>query len=98
MLWLGGFLALDLTTRTPDALCPPLEEARAAVKARVGEVRGDYHAEFALIRADDGQQKLDLSLREGNVAQVARDLGFGRPWLYQTLKRLAIDPDSFRKR
>ncbi|MBK7586412.1 MAG: sigma 54-interacting transcriptional regulator [Myxococcales bacterium] len=39
-----------------------------------------------------------LSLREGNVAQVARDLGFGRPWLYQTLKRFGIDPDSFRKR
>lgn len=74
MLWLGGFLALDLTTRTPDALCPPLEEARAAVKARVGEVRGDYHAEFALIRADDGQQKLDLSLREGNEEVLRREL------------------------
>jgi len=39
-----------------------------------------------------------LALREGNVAQVARDLGFGRPWLYQTLKRLGIDPDAYRKR
>jgi DNA-binding NtrC family response regulator len=39
-----------------------------------------------------------LALREGNVAQVARDLGFGRPWLYQTLKRFDIDPDSYRKR
>lgn len=39
-----------------------------------------------------------LALREGNVAQVARDLGLGRPWLYQTLKRFNIDPDSYRKR
>jgi transcriptional regulator of acetoin/glycerol metabolism len=39
-----------------------------------------------------------LSLREGNVAQVARDLGLGRPWLYQMLRRLAIDPDAFRRR
>ncbi len=39
-----------------------------------------------------------LKLRNGNVAQVARDLGCGRPWLYQELKRLDIDVDAFRKR
>ncbi len=39
-----------------------------------------------------------LALREGNVAQVARDLGCGRPWLYQELKRLGIDVNSYRKR
>lgn len=39
-----------------------------------------------------------LALREGNVAQVARDLGCGRPWLYQELKRLGIDVNAFRKR
>lgn len=71
MLWLGGLHALDLTTSTPDALCPPLEEARAVVKARVGEVRGDFHAEFGLIRRDDGSQALQLVLREG-VQQVLR--------------------------
>jgi transcriptional regulator with GAF, ATPase, and Fis domain len=38
-----------------------------------------------------------LRLREGNVAQVARDLGVGRPALYQTLKRLGIDPSAYRK-
>ncbi len=74
MFWLGGFLSLDLTTATPDALCPPLEEARAAVKARVGEVRGDYRAEFALIRADDGRQGLDLVLREGEKEVLHREL------------------------
>lgn len=39
-----------------------------------------------------------LRLREGNVAQVARDLGVGRPWLYSVLKRLAIDPATYRTR
>ena len=39
-----------------------------------------------------------LALREGNVAQVARDLGCGRPWLYQEIKRLGIDINAFRKR
>jgi DNA-binding NtrC family response regulator len=39
-----------------------------------------------------------LRLREGNVAQVARDLGCGRPWLYQALHRLGIAPEAFRKR
>jgi transcriptional regulator with GAF, ATPase, and Fis domain len=37
-----------------------------------------------------------LRLRQGNVAQVARDLGVGRPWLYSVLKRLAIDPAAYR--
>lgn len=74
MLWLGGFLSLDLATGTPDAFCPPLEEARAAVNARVGAVRGDYHAEFSLVRADDGQQRLDLTLREGAKEVLKREL------------------------
>jgi hypothetical protein len=74
MLWLGGFLSLDLMTGTPDALCPPLEEARAAVKARVGEVKGDYHAEFSLVRADDGHSRLDLTLREGVKEVLRREL------------------------
>ena len=39
-----------------------------------------------------------LELRNGNVAQVARDLGCGRPWLYQELKRLGIDINAYRKR
>ena len=39
-----------------------------------------------------------LELREGNITHVARDLGFGRPALYQTLRRLGIDPSSYRKR
>ena len=74
MLWLGGLHALDLTTSTPDALCPPLEEARALVKARVGEVRGDFHAEFGLIRRDDGSQALQLVLREGVEPVLRREL------------------------
>lgn len=74
MFWLGGFPALEVTTSTPDALCPPVAEARAAVEARVGEVRGDYRAEFALIRALDGHQVLELSLREGQQQVLAREL------------------------
>jgi len=74
MLWLGGLHALDLTTSTPDALCPPLEEARAAVKARVGEVRGEFHAEYGLIRGADGRQALRLVLREGAEPVLRREL------------------------
>jgi hypothetical protein len=74
MPWPAVFLALDLSTSTPDALCPPLDEARAAVSARVGEVRGDYHADFARVRGEDGQQTLELTLREGNVVVLRREL------------------------
>lgn len=74
MFWLGGFHALEVTTSTPDALCPPVAEARAAIEARVGEVRGDYRAEFALVRALDGRQVLALSLREGPQQVLEREL------------------------
>lgn len=74
MFWLGGFPALEVTTSTPDALCPPIEEARAAIEARVGEVRGDYHAEFALVRAVDGRQMLELLVREGQQQVLEREL------------------------
>lgn len=74
MLWLGGLHALDLTTSTPDALCPPLEEAREAVRTRVGDVRGDFQAEFGLIRRDDGQPALELLLREGAEEVLHREL------------------------
>jgi hypothetical protein len=74
MLWLGGFPVLDITTRTPDALCPPIEEARAAIQARVGEVRGNYHVEFALVRGVDGRQVLELTVHEAQKQVLAREL------------------------
>jgi hypothetical protein len=74
MLWLGGFPALDITTSTPDALCPPIEEARAAIQARVGEVRGDYHVEFALVRGVDGRQVLELKVHEAKQQVLTREL------------------------
>jgi transcriptional regulator with GAF, ATPase, and Fis domain len=66
----------------------------AAARDSVAPAAGG-DVEDAVLRA---KIETALALREGNVAQVARDLGFGRPWLYQTLKRLGIDPDSYRKR
>jgi hypothetical protein len=74
MLWLGGLLALDVTTSTPDALCPPLAEVRAAVQARVGEVKGDYHAEFSLLRGERGRQALQLVLRDGSEPVLEREI------------------------
>jgi hypothetical protein len=90
MLWLGGFLALELTTLTPDALCPPLEEARAAVKARVGEVRGSYHADFSLIRGDDGHQVLDLRLRDGAQQVLHRELSLDQGGCQDAAQAIAL--------
>lgn len=77
-----------LVEHLPPELGPPAAQP-AAVEVRVSDV------EEAVLRA---RIETALALREGNVAQVARDLGFGRPWLYQTLRRFGIDPDSYRKR
>ena len=90
MLWLGGFLALELTTLTPDALCPPLEEARAAVKARVGEVRGSYHADFSLVRGDDGHQVLDLRLRDGAQQVLHRELSLDEGGCQDAAQAIAL--------
>jgi hypothetical protein len=74
MFWLGGFPALEVTTSTPDALCPPIEEARAAIHARVGEVQGDYHVNFSLVRGLDGRQRLELVVREAEQPVLERAL------------------------
>lgn len=90
MLWLGGFPALDVTTSTPDALCPPIEEARAAIQARVGEVRGDYHVEFALVRAVDGRQVLELSVHEAQQQVLTRELSLDSAGCQDAAQAIAL--------
>jgi len=90
MLWLGGFPALEVTTSTPDALCPPIEEARAAIKARVGEVQGDYHVEFALVRGQGGQQRLQLLVHEGQQAVLERALPLDEAGCQDAAQALAL--------
>jgi len=74
MFWLGGFFTLEVTTSTADALCPPLDEARAAILSRVGEVRGAYQVAFSLVRADTGGKVLDLVVQHENVEVLHRQL------------------------
>ncbi len=73
MFW-PGLLALEVTTSTPDALCPPLEEARAAIAARVGEVQGGYRVEFSLVRLADGKQALELVVLHDEQPVLERQL------------------------
>ncbi len=65
------------------------------VVARAAAAEPPSDVEDAVLKA---RLETALLLREGNVTHVARDLGFGRPALYQALKRLGIDPEAFRKR
>lgn len=87
---LAGLLALEVTTSTPDALCPPLEEARAAIVARVGELQGAYHVEFALIRSDDGRRALKLMLREGERPLLSRELPLDDADCQDTAQAMAL--------
>ena len=43
------------------------------------------------------QLETALALRKGNVSRIAKDLGYGRTWLYQLLERFGLDPASYRK-
>ncbi len=90
MFWLGGFPALEVTTSTPDALCPPIEEARAAIKARVGEVQGDYRVEFSLVRALDGQQRLELVVRKADQPVLERALPLDQAGCQDAAQALAL--------
>ena len=90
MFWLGGFPALEVTTNTPDALCPPIEEARAAIKARVGEVQGKYHVEFSLVRGLEGQQRLELVVREAEQPVLERALPLDATGCQDAAQALAL--------
>ncbi len=83
----AGASAVGSTHVQPTHL--PGELATPASPRRAGDREND---EVFRARLDTA-----LTVREGNVAQVARDLGVGRPWLYSALKRLAINPASYRK-
>lgn len=57
---------LRVTTDSPDALCPPLEQAQQATRARLGEVEGGpYEARYVLVRdAETGSDSLRLMLTD----------------------------------
>lgn len=74
----------------PSHLPPEIAALDTRPKARAAAADAD-----GVFRA---RVETALALRDGNVAQVARDLGCGRPWLYQEIKRLGIDVNAHRKR
>ena len=61
-------------------------EVRAALPKAVG-------------RDDDGRSRIVAALAEagGNVTRAAKDLGVARSGLYETLRRLHIDPSKYRR-
>lgn len=74
MFSLGAWLALEVTTSTPDALCPPLDEAREAIAARVGEVLGNYRIDYALVRGEDAGRALKLEVQLDGQPVLQREL------------------------
>ena len=70
---------------------PPGEEAEDGDRARA---MASNEGEDASLRA---KLETALQLREGNVSQVARDLAMRRPAVYEALRRLGVDPRSYRR-
>lgn len=71
-----GAAGLSVDSLSPDALCPPLEETRAAVAARLGSVEldGTWRATYLLVHRRQGDF-VSLSLRDPNdVLRLERDL------------------------
>jgi hypothetical protein len=60
-----GAAGLSVDSLSPDALCPPLAETRAAVAARLGsvELEGIWHATYLLVHRTQGDF-VSLSLRD----------------------------------
>ena len=71
-----GAAGLSVDSLSPDALCPPLEETRTAVAARLGsvELEGPWHATYVLVHRTQGDF-VALSLRDPEgVLRLERDL------------------------
>jgi hypothetical protein len=71
-----GAAGLSVDSLSPDALCPPVEETRAAVAARLGsvELEGTWHATYLLVHRTQGDF-VSLSLRDpGGVVRLEREL------------------------
>lgn len=72
-----GAGGLSVATDSPDAFCPPLEEAQEAVAARVGAVTGgQFEARYGLQRdANTGATSLRLVMRdEAGTLVLEREL------------------------
>ncbi len=69
-----GATGLHVETDTPDALCPPLEPVRQAVRSRLGVVGGGpYEARYAVVRGGDRDADvLLLTLRDASGAELLR--------------------------
>ena len=71
-----GAAGLTVDSLSPDALCPPLEETRTVVAARLGsvELEGTWHATYVLVHRKQGDF-VTLSLRDPQgVLRLERDL------------------------
>lgn len=71
-----GAAGLSVDSLSPDALCPPLAETRAAVEARLGsvELEGTWHATYLLVHRTQGDF-VSLSLRDPDgLLRLERDL------------------------
>ncbi len=71
-----GAAGLSVDSLSPDALCPPIEETRQAVAARLGsvELEGTWHATYLLVHRTQGDF-VTLSLRDpDDVLRLQRDL------------------------
>lgn len=71
-----GAAGLTVDSLSPDALCPPLEETRTAVAARLGsvELEGTWHATYLLVHRTQGDF-VTLRLRDPEgVLRLERDL------------------------
>jgi len=71
-----GAAGLTVDSLSPDALCPPLEETRTAVAARLGsvELEGTWQATYLLVHRTQGDF-VSLSLRDPQgVLRLERDL------------------------
>ncbi len=100
--WPGNVRELRNAVRAGDAAAAAAGTSHVQPAHLPGELALVAYTRRAVDRENDEvfRARLDtaLTMCEGNVAQVARDLGVGRPWLYSVLKRLAVNPASYRKR
>ncbi len=94
------FGLLDVSTSTPDALCPPLPEVEAALAGLVGGLpEGHYSVRYALQRSVSGSKSIRLELYGAQPEPLlARDLALDEGGCDEAARAIAVVVERYFER
>lgn len=94
-----GASGLSIATDSPDAFCPPVEEARATILARVGEVTGgNYEVRYGMVHdVGAGTHAVRMVLRDVDRSELlfSRDIPLAGSQCSDVAAAMALIVESY---